>query len=114
MTRNKDAAQRFWANVDVAIRRTPFNLYDLSEATKVPYKSFLSWRQKHLFPDLETAALIARKLSCSIDKLMDIEPPQSIADQVYKILETSMPGTLQDIMENINKKADGSSGTMAG
>lgn len=113
MTRNKDAAQRFWANVDGAIRKTSFNLYDISSATNVPYKSILSWRQKHLFPDLETAALIAKKLSCSIDGLMDIEKPKTIAEQVYHVLEASMPGTLQDILEKINKKAAGNSGSVA-
>ena len=70
MTRNKDVAQRFWFEVDSRLRRTSFNLYDVAEAGGVPYKSILSWRQKHLFPDLETASSIAEKLSCSIDELM--------------------------------------------
>lgn len=112
MTRNKDAAQRFWVNVDMTMRKTTFNLYDIAEASKVPYKSILSWRQKHLFPDLETAALIAVKLSCSIDSLMGLEKPKTLEEHVYSILATTMPGTLQDILEKI-KKDDGNSGARA-
>ena len=64
------------------------------------------------FPDLETAALIAVKLSCSIDSLMGLEKPKTLEEHVYSILATTMPGTLQDILEKI-KKDDGNSGARA-
>ena len=115
MTRNKEEAQRFWQRVNVALAGTDYNLYDLAEAGDVPYKSILSWRQKHLFPDLETASLIARKLSCSLDSLMGIKESRepSVQDRVYEYMEKNFPTVLKDVLNNVEKKT-GDSGIKVG
>lgn len=87
MTRNKDSAQQFWHRVDVRLRETGLNLYDLADAAAVPYKSILSWRQKHLFPDLETASLIAARMACSIDSLMGMKAADSTDPRINAIIE---------------------------
>ena len=114
MTRNKDEAQKFWNRLDVTLANTDFNLYDLAEAGGVPYKSILSWRQKHLFPDLETASLMAQKMSCTLDSLMGVktEKTPSVQDRVYDYMEDNLPSVLKDILDNIEKKS-GNSGIVA-
>ena len=115
MTRNKEEAQRFWQRVNAALAVTDFNLYDLAEAGGVPYKSILSWRQKHLFPDLETASLMARKMSCSLDSLMGVKKAHepSVQDRVDVYMEQNLPSVLKDVLNNVEKKT-GDSGTKVG
>lgn len=115
MTRNKDEAQKFWNRLDVALAETDFNLYDMAEAGGVPYKSILSWRQKHLFPDLETASLMAQKLSCTLDSLMGVKTGHSysVQDKVYAYMEENLPSVLKDVIDTIEKKS-GNSGIKVG
>lgn len=114
MTRNKDEAQKFWTRFDVALAKTDYNLYDMAEAGGVPYKSILSWRQKHLFPDLETASLVAQKMSCTLDSLMGVhtEKKPSVQDKVYDYMEENLPSVLKDVLDKIEKKS-GNSGIKA-
>lgn len=86
MTRNKDSAQRFWREVDVRLKQTGLNLYDLADASCVPYRSILSWRQKHLFPDLETTMFMAQKMNCSIDRLMGNDSVKDIDPRIDAII----------------------------
>lgn len=114
MTRNKESAQRFWREVDVRLKQTELNLYDLADASGVPYRSILSWRQKHLFPDLETTMLMAVRMGCSIDHLMGNDPEINInprMDAIIRYLEED-PKRL-DAIEVIlfGKNAGASSGS---
>lgn len=86
MTRNKESAQRFWKEVDVRLKETGLNLYDLADASAVPYRSITSWRQKHLFPDLETTMLMAVRMGCSIDRLMGNDSIQSVDPRIDAII----------------------------
>jgi len=119
MTRNKEAAQRFWFEVDKAMQGTEINLYGLADAAGVPYKSILSWRQKHLFPDLETACRIAYKVSCPIDKLMgrtiQFEPalPPRLKAVIGILASDEKKLVAVETLLRVNEKETGSSGTKA-
>ncbi len=113
MTRNKEEAQKFWMRLDSALAKTDYNLYDLASAGGVPYKSILSWRQKHLFPDLETASLMAKKMSCTLDSLMGEKMILSEADIIYNYMKEHRQGELEDIRRELDKKT-GNCGVMVG
>ena len=119
MTRNKEAAQQFWFEVDKAMRKTEINLYGLSDAAGVPYKSILSWRQKHLFPDLETACKIADKISCPLDALMgrSIQSEPSLPPRLKTVIDALASDEKKleavEVLLRVNEKEVGNSGTKA-
>lgn len=105
-------AREFWNRVDLMLGTE--TLKDLCKKAGLNYDSIRNRKSgaTYSLPRMETGYALSRALGVSMEFLLTgkDDRPASVAELVYEYMNENMPGTLDDILNIIQKKT-GNSGT---